>query len=54
MVVCAVVYDNDIRVNYLEPGVEDANLQGANYGIVAFKVLQIIPFDTGFWEDPTP
>jgi len=44
MDVCAVVYDGDISVNYIEPGVEDANLQGANLGIVAFRVLQVIPF----------
>jgi len=44
MTICAVVYDSDISVNYLDPGVEDANLQGATRGIVAFTVLQIIPF----------
>jgi len=46
MTLCAVVYDSDISVNYLDPGVEDANLQGATRGIVAFTVLQIIPFGT--------
>ena len=46
MTLCAVVYDSDISVNYLDPGVENANLQGANLGIVAFTVLQIIPFGT--------
>jgi len=51
MTLCAVVYDSDISVNYLDPGVEDANLQGATRGIVAFTVLQIIPFGTEVTED---
>jgi len=46
MTICAVVYDSDISVNYLDPGVEDANLQGATLGIVAFTILKIIPFGT--------
>ncbi len=44
MDICAVVYDSDISLNWLDPGVENANLQGANLGIVAFRVLQVIPF----------
>jgi len=52
--VCALVHDSDISVNYIEPdinpmgqsdpGVLDANLQGAYLGIFAFKVLEVIPF----------
>ncbi|UTW13429.1 DUF11 domain-containing protein [Marinobacterium rhizophilum] len=33
---CAVVYDSDVSINY---GPLNGNLQGANYGIVAFHVL---------------
>jgi len=44
MDVCAVVYDSDISLNWFDPGIENGNLQGANLGIVAFRVLQVIPF----------
>jgi len=39
-VVCAVVYDSDISINY-DP--LDGSLKGANYGIVAFKVNLVTP-----------
>jgi len=44
MDICAVVYDSDISINWLDPGVENANLQGANLGIAAFRVIQVLPF----------
>ena len=37
-IVCAVVYDSDISINY---GPLNGSLKGANLGIVAFKVLSI-------------
>jgi len=58
--VCAVVYDSDNSINYLNPnppgGVEDGNLQGATLGIVAFRVLQVIPFgdDSPFEQGQDP
>jgi len=43
--VCAVVYDSDISINYSSPDPVFANLdgslKGANYGIVAFKVISV-------------
>lgn len=36
--VCAIVYDGDVSVNY---GPLQGNLQGANLGIVAFKVISV-------------
>jgi len=43
---CGEFDDTSSPVNddLADPGVEDANLQGASRGIVAFTVLQIIPF----------
>jgi len=60
MDLCAVVYDSDISINFLNPnppgGVEDGNLQGANLGIVAFRVLQVLPFgdDSPFTQGQDP
>lgn len=34
--ICAIVYDGDVSINY---GPVQGNLQGANLGIVAFKVI---------------
>lgn len=36
--VCAIVYDGDVGINY---GPLEGNLQGANLGIVAFKVISV-------------
>jgi len=55
MTICAVVYDSDISIDYLPEddfslnkivggGVFSANLQGANLGVVAFKVIEVIEF----------
>jgi len=56
--ICAVVKDSDVSINYNpEPpgGVLDGNLQGNYKGVVAFRVLQVIPFGSfspGFVQDP--
>jgi len=51
--ICAVVKDSDVNVAYLQEtsqvppgGVKDANLQGNYKGLVAFRILQVIPFGT--------
>lgn len=60
MDLCAVVHDSDISINYLNPnppgGVEDGNLQGNYKGIVAFRILQVIPFvdDSPFAQGQDP
>jgi len=36
--ICAVVYDSDISMNYPPP---EGNLQGANLGVISFKVLRV-------------
>jgi hypothetical protein len=41
---CAVVYDSDIGMNY---NPLEANLQGANYGILALEVLAVGPDPDG-------
>jgi len=55
MDVCALVYDSDINIDYLsdedavpfvDNRVDYGNLQGANLGIIAFHVDQVIPFGT--------
>ena len=46
--VCAVVYDSDISINYNEDDGSvqlDGSLKGANYGVVAFKVLSVTALD---------
>lgn len=41
--VCAVVYDSDVSVNYEDSSpFTEGNLQGENYGIVAFTVLDVV------------
>jgi len=49
--ICAVVHDSDVNVAYLqepieenETGVDNANLQGSYKGVVAFNILQVVPF----------
>jgi len=56
--ICGVVHDSDISINYLpDPlGVDDANLQGNYKGLVAFRILQVIPFgdDSPFAQGQDP
>ena len=49
-VVCAVVYDSDISINY---GPLDGSLKGANLGIVAFRVISVTTL-TGFSSSSLP
>ena len=49
-IVCAVVYDSDISINY-DP--LDGSLKGANLGTVAFEVLSVVKLD-GFSSSSLP
>ena len=40
---CAVVYDSDVSINYVDP--INGSLKGANYGTVAFRVLSVTALD---------
>jgi protocatechuate 3,4-dioxygenase beta subunit len=48
--VCAVVYDSDISINY---GPLNGSLKGANLGVVAFKVLRVMPL-SGYSSSTLP
>jgi CSLREA domain-containing protein len=48
--VCAVVYDNDVSINY---GPLTGSLKGENLGVVAFKVLSVTRL-TGFGSSALP
>ena len=48
-VVCAVVYDSDVSINYDDP--INGSLKGANHGTVAFEVLSVTAVDEDVDQD---